>query len=258
MSKNILAKKRPEKRLLLSFRKRGGRGSSGRLTIRHRGGGAKKLYRMIDFGQTKINLPAKIIALEYDPYRTAFLMLLEYGDKERRYEVAPHGLKVGDEIMCSETAEIKPGNRLQLKNIPIGTMVYNIELEAGQGGKLVRGAGTAAKVMGQEGNFTHLEMPSGEIRKFSQRCFASVGQVSHPEKKFEIIGKAGRRRLMGWRPTVRGGAMNPPDHPHGGGEGKTPIGMKYAKTPWGKHAFGVKTRKRKKTNKYIIQRRKKK
>ena len=256
--KSILTKKEPEKRLLLSFKKRAGRARSGRITIRHRGGGVKRLYRIVDFGQGKIGIPAKVISLEYDPFRTAFLMLLEYQDGEKRYQIAPQNLKVGDEIICSETVEIRPGNRMKLKNIPIGTMVYNVELEPGKGGKMVRGAGTGAKVLALEANFAHLEMPSGEKRKVFRECFASIGQVSHPEKKFEIIGKAGRRRLKGWRPTVRGGAMIPPDHPHGGGEGKTPIGLKHPKTPWGKPALGVRTRKRKLTDKYIIQRRQKK
>jgi len=256
--KSILSKKEPEKKLLLSLKKQGGRGYSGRITVRHRGGGAKRLYRMIDFGQGKMGMSAKVIALEYDPFRTAFIMLLEYKDGERRYQIAPQDLKAGDEIICAEIAELRPGNRMKLKNIPVGTMVCNIEIEPGMGGKMVRGAGTGAKVLAQEGKFTHLEMPSKEIRKVFGECFASIGQVSHAEQRFEIIGKAGRNRLKGWRPTVRGGAMIPPDHPHGGGEGKTPIGLKYPKTPWGKPARGVKTRKRMLTDKYIIQRRKKK
>lgn len=253
-----LTKKEPEKKLLLSFKKKGGRGSSGRITVWHRGGGAKRLYRLVDFSQEKIGVPAKVIALEYDPFRTAFLMLLEYQDKERRYQIAPQNLKVGDEVICAEKTEIRSGNRMKLKNIPVGTMVYNIELEPGRGGKMVRGAGTGAKILAQEGRFTNLEMPSKEVRKVFSECFASIGQVSHPEQRFEVIGKAGRNRLKGWRPTVRGGAMIPPDHPHGGGEGKTPIGLKHPKTPWGKPAFGVKTRKRILTDKYIVQRRKKK
>ena len=256
--KNFLTKKEPEKRLLLALRKKGGRGSSGRITVRHHGGGVKKFYRIINFGQGKLGIPAKVVSLEYDPYRSAFLMLLEHSDGEKFYQIAPHDIKIGDEIICQEKAEIRLGNRLKLKNIAVGTLVYNIEIEPGQGGKMIRGAGTAARVLAQEGKFTHLEMPSGEIRKVSQECFASIGQVSHPEKRFEIIGKAGRARLKGWRPTVRGAAMIPPDHPHGGGEGKTPIGLKFPKTPWGKPAKGVQTRKRKWTNKYIIQRRKKK
>jgi len=259
MPKSILTKKEPEKRLLLFLKKKGGRASSGRITVWHRGGGVKRLYRMVDFAQKKIGIPAKVVALEYDPYRTAFLMLLEYDDGEKLYQIAPHDIKIGDKIICQEKTEIKLGNRTKLKNILVGTMVYNIEMEPGRGGKMVRGGGTGATVLAQEGKFTHLEMPSGEIRKISQECFASIGQISHPEKRFEIVGKAGRRRLKGWRPTVRGAAMIPPDHPHGGGEGKTPIGLKFPKTPWGKPARGVKTRRKKKwTNKYIIQRRKKK
>jgi len=256
--KNILTKKEPEKRLLLAFKKRAGRAKSGRITVRHRGGGVKRLYRIIDFGQEKLGIRAKVIALEYDPYRTAFIALLEYPDKEKRYQIAPQNLKVGDEIICAEKTEIKPGNRMKLKNIPVGTQVFNIEIEPGKGGKMVRGAGTAAKVIAQEEKLTHLEMPSGEIRKVFKECFASIGIVSHPEHRYEIIGKAGRVRLKGKRPAVRGIAMIPPAHPHGGGEGKAPIGLKYPKTPWGKPAFGVKTRKRRWTEKFIIQRRKKK
>ena len=251
----LLSKKEPEKRLLLALKKRAGRGVNGRITVRHRGGGVKRLYRLIDFGEEKIDIFGKVIALEYDPYRTAFVVLIEYQDGDKRYILAPKDLKVGDEIICSEITEIKIGNRMKLKNIPVGTQVYNIELEPGKGGKLAKGAGTSAKILAKE-DFCHLEMPSGEIRKVSKECFASIGQVSHQEKRFEKIGKAGRRRLKGWRPTVRGTVMNPCDHPHGGGEGKTPIGLKHPKTPWGKPAFGVKTRKRKWTDKLIIKRRK--
>ena len=256
-SKRILAKKEPEKRLLLALKRRAGRAHSGRITVRHRGGGVKRLYRIVDFGQEKLEIPAKVIALEYDPYRTAFLSLLEYQDGEKRYILAPKDLKVGDEIICAEKVETKIGNRIKLKNIPVGTQVFNVELEPGKGGKLAKGAGTAAKVLAQEAGMVHLTLPSGEIRKVSQECFATIGQVSHPEKRFQIIGKAGRVRLKGFRPTVRGTAMNPCDHPHGGGEGKTPIGLKGPKTPWGKPARGVKTRrKRKWTEKFIIKRRK--
>jgi len=255
-SKNILSKKEPEKRLLLALRKKAGRGAGGRITVRHRGRGVKKLYRIVDFGQEKINIPGKVIALEYDPNRTTYLALIEYQDKEKRYILAPANLKVGDIIICSEKTEIKTGNRIKLKNIYLGTSVFNVELEPGRGGKLLRSAGTSAKVLAQEEGFTHLEMPSGEIRKFSGDCFATIGQASHPEKKFEKIGKAGRKRLKGWKPTVRGAAMNPPDHPHGGGQGKSPIGLKYPKTPWGEPAFGVRTRKKKWTEKMIIKRRK--
>lgn len=227
----------------------------GRITVRHRGGGVKKLYRLVDFGQEKRG-PAKVTALEYDPYRTAFLMLLEYGEGEKRYQLAPHGINIGDEIVCGESAAVRIGNRMKLKNIPVGTLVYNVELIPGRGGQMARSAGAFTKVLAQEGKYTHLQMPSGEVRKVLQECFASIGQVSHPEKRFEIIGKAGRVRLKGRRPVVRGTAMNPVDHPHGGGEGRAPIGLKHPKTPWGKPALGVKTRKRKWTDKYLIKRRK--
>ena len=257
MNKSLLTKKEPERRLLLALKRRAGRARFGRITVRHRGGGVKRLYRIVDFGQEKLGIPTKVIALEYDPYRTAFLSLLEYQDGEKRYSLAPKDLKVGDEIICAEKVEIKIGNRIKLKNIPVGTQVFNIELEPGKGGRLAKGAGTAAKVLAQEAGMVHLTLPSGEIRKVSQECFATIGQVSHPEKRFQIIGKAGRTRLKGFRPTVRGAAMNPCDHPHGGGEGKTPIGLKYPKTPWGKPARGVKTRRKKKwTEKFIIKRRK--
>jgi large subunit ribosomal protein L2 len=239
----------------LSLKKRAGRSSSGRITVRHKGGGVKRLYRIIDFGEEKLEMPGKVIALEYDPNRTAFLALVEYQDKEKRYILSPKDLKIGDEIICAEKTEFQLGNRTKLKNIPIGTQVYNVELESGKGGKLARGAGASVKVVAQEGKFTHLEMPSKEIRKVYGDCFASLGQVSHPEHRFEIIGKAGRVRLKGKRPTVRGTAMNPPDHPHGGGEGRAPIGLKHPKTPWGKPALGVKTRKKKWTDKLIISRR---
>jgi len=258
MKQVLLTKKEPEKRLLKFIKKKAGRSSSGRITVRHKGGGVKRLYRIVDFGQGKIGMPAKVIALEYDPYRTAYIALLEYEDKERKYILAPQNLKIGDQIIIAEETDLLPGSRLKLKNIPIGTQVYNIEIEPGKGGKLARGAGTAANILAQEGKFTHLEMPSGEIRKVPQECFASVGVVSHPEHIYEDIGKAGRNRLKGKRPTVRGSAMNPPDHPHGGGEGRSPIGLKHPKTPWGKPALGVKTRKREWTNRFIIQRRKKK
>jgi len=240
------------------LKKRAGRGVSGRITVRHRGRGVKRLYRIIDFGQEKLGISAKVIALEYDPYRTAYLVLVEYQDGDRRYILAPYQLNVGDEIICNEAAEIKIGNRMKLKNIPVGTQVYNIELEPGKGGKMARSAGSTAKVLAREAGLTHLAMPSGEIRKVPQECFASIGQVSRPEHRFITIGKAGRVRLKGRRPQVRGTAMNPCDHPHGGGEGKTPIGLKYPKTPWGKPALGVKTRKKKWTDKYIVKRRSKK
>jgi len=255
--RSILTKKEPEKSLLLPLKKTGGRNQYGRITVRFRGGGVKRMYRIINFGEEKINIPGKVVALEYDPNRTAFIALVEYQDGTKGYILAPQGLKVGDEIICAEKAEIKVGNRMKLKYIPVGTEVHNIELVPGQKGKLVRAAGTSAKVLAHEGKYTHLKMPSGEIRKVNSECFASIGAVSNPEHRYVKLGKAGRARLKGRRPHVRGSAMNPVDHPHGGGEGRTGIGLKYPKTPWGKPALGVKTRKRKHTDKFIIQRRKK-
>jgi len=256
---SILTKKNPERKLLKPLKKKAGRSSSGRITVRHKGGGAKRLYRIIEFGQPKLDVKAKVIALEYDPNRTAFLALLEYPDGERKYIIAPHNLKVGTEIVFSEKAPLSLGNRMKLKNIPVGTVIHNVELEPGRGGKLVRGAGTGATVLAHENKFCHLKMPSTEIRKVPGECFASIGEVSCPEHRFVNVGKAGRSRHKGKRPTVRGSAMGAHDHPHGGGEGRAPIGLKHPKTPWGKPARGVKTRRKKKSsNKYIIKRRKKK
>ena len=257
---SLLTKKRAEKSLLKYVRRSVGRSkASGRITVRHKGGGVKRLYRIIEFSQTKMDAPAKVIALEYDPNRTAFIALIEYTDKVRQYIIAPQGLKIDDSIVFSEKAPLTPGNRIKLKNISVGTTVYNIELEPGRGGILVRSAGNGAQVLAQEHGFTNLKMPSGEVRKVKDECFASIGVVSNPENRFYRIGKAGKSRLKGRRPHVRGSAMNPVDHPHGGGEGRQPIGLKHPKTPWGKPALGVKTRYRKKwTNKYIISRRKKK
>lgn len=244
--------------MLLRLRQRAGRAGTGRITVRHKGGGVKKLYRLIDFGQDKINIKAKVTAIEYDPYRSSFIILLHHEDGGKRYQLAPQGLKVGDGVICQDKAELKTGNRLKLKNIPVGTSVYNIEINPGQGGKLVRGAGTAAKILAHEGKYTQLEMPSTEVRQVLQECFASVGVISRAEHIYARLGKAGRARHKGRRPAVRGTAMNPCDHPHGGGEGRSPIGMPHPKTPWGKPARGVKTRNRRWTNKYIIQRRRKK
>ncbi len=254
-----LTKKKAEKNLLKYVRRSVGRSSSsGRITVRHKGGGVKKLYRIIEFMETRMDAPAKVIATEYDPNRTAFIALIEYQDKQRKYIVAPQNLKIGDEIIFSDKAPLAPGNRMKLKNIPVGAAVYNIELEPGKGGKIVRSAGSSAQILAQEEGKINLKMPSTEIRIFSGECFASIGEVSNPENRFYRVGKAGKSRLKGRRPHVRGSAMNPVDHPHGGGEGRQPIGLKYPKTPWGKHALGVKTRKRKKwSNKLIIQRRKK-
>ncbi len=256
---SVLTKKEPEKSLLKWSKKRMGRAQDGRITVRHKGGGAKRLYRIIEFVQPKLNVAGKVMSLEYDPNRTSFIALINYPDNTKCYILAPQDLKAGDEVMCSEQAQLKPGNRIKLKNLPVGTMVYNIEAEPGRGGIMVRGAGTAAQVLAQEEKYTQLKMPSTEIRRIKRECFASIGVVSNPEHRFVNIGKAGRSRLMGIRPAVRGSAMNPVDHPHGGGEGRQPIGLKHPKTPWGKPALGFKTRKKKKaSNKLIIQRRQKK
>lgn len=254
----MLTRKEPEKRLLLTLPNRAGRNKTGEITVRHQGGGVKRRYRVVDFNQEKIDIPAKVISLEYDPYRTAFIMLLEYSDKTKFYRLAPEGIKVGDEVICKEKAEIKKGNRMRLENIPVGTEVSDIELMPGRGGKMVRSAGSAAKVLAHEDKYVNLEMPSREIRKVPGVCFATIGAVSNAEWRYIIIGKAGSSRRKGIRPSVRGSAMSPVDHPHGGGEGRAPIGLKYQKTPWGKPARGVKTRNpRKWTKKLIIQRRKK-
>ncbi len=253
----LTRKKKPEKSLLLALKRRAGRNSQGRITTRHQGAGVKKLYRLIDFTREKLNVPAKVAAVEYDPYRAAFIALVKYQDGEKKYIIAPHGLKKDDEIIAGEKTEIRVGNRMKLKNIPIGTAVYNIEIEPGRGGKLARGAGTSAKVLALEGGYSHLKLSSTEIKRVREDCFASIGMVSNPEHVFVKIGKAGRSRRKGRRPTVRGSAMVPADHPHGGGEGRAPIGMPGPKTPWGKPARGVKTRKKKWTDKLIIKRRQK-
>ncbi len=257
---SLLTKKRAQKSLVKYVRRSVGRSkATGRITVRHKGGGVKKLYRIIEFSQTKMDAPAIVIALEYDPNRTGFIALIEYADKVRQYIIAPQGLKVGDSVLFSENAPSKSGNRLKLKNISVGTNVYNIELEPGRGGILVRSAGNSAQVLAHENGFCNLKMPSSEVRRIKDECFATIGAVSNPENRFYRVGKAGKSRLKGRRPHVRGSAMNPVDHPHGGGEGRQPIGLKHPKTPWGLPALGVKTRYKKKwTNKYIISRRKKK
>ncbi|MDD5589842.1 MAG: 50S ribosomal protein L2 [Candidatus Portnoybacteria bacterium] len=257
--RKILAKKEPERSLISPMFRNVGRSSvSGRITTRHKGGGHKRLYRLIDFKRDKFDVPAKVVAIEYDPNRSSFIALLNYADGEKSYIVAANGLKIGDEILTGQNVPAKIGNRLPLKNILVGTGVHDIELNPGNGGKIVRSAGSSAQVLANEGGWTHLKMPSGEIRIVSEKCFATIGQVSNPEHGIEIMGKAGRSRWMGIRPRVRGSAMNPPDHPHGGGEGRAPIGLRRGpKTPWGKQALGVKTRKRKKwSNRFIVKRRK--
>jgi len=247
------------KQLLRRIKTTGGRSkNTGRITVRHRGGGTRRLWRVIDFGQEHLGIKGKISTIEYDPNRNAFIALIEYENNEKGYIVVPSDVKVGEEILCDEKTEVKVGNRMKLKNIPAGTTVYNIELEPGRGGKMVRSAGTAAQVSAQEGKYTHIVLPSSEARKVLQEAFASIGSVSNPEFRYKRIKNAGSVRNKGRRPRVRGVAMNPVDHPHGGGEGRSGIGMKHPKTPWGKPALGVKTRKKKWTDKLIVERRKNK
>ncbi|NLN07098.1 MAG: 50S ribosomal protein L2 [Firmicutes bacterium] len=254
-----ITKKEPEKSLLEPLRKKAGRNAQGRITVRHRGGGHKRKYRIIDFKRNKDGIPAKVAAIEYDPNRSANIALLHYADGEKRYILAPVGVTAGTEIMSGENADIKPGNALPLKNIPVGTLIHNIELKKGKGGQLVRSAGAAAQLMAKEGKYAHVRLPSGEVRLISQECKATIGQVGNVEHENITIGKAGRSRWLGIRPTVRGSVMNPVDHPHGGGEGKAPIGRKSPVTPWGKPTLGFKTRKKnKKSDQYIVKRRKEK
>ena len=251
-----ITKFEPEKNLIIFKKEMAGR-SNGKITVRRRGAGVKRFIRIVDFLQDKLDQPAKIIAIEYDPNRGPRIALIEYADKERRYILAPLGLKVGDEVLSSEKKiEVKTGNRLPLEYIPTGVMVHSIELAAGRGGKMVRGAGLSAQLMAIEGEYAIVRLPSGEMRTVAKNCRASIGQIGNPDRRLIRWGKAGRMRLRGIRPHVRGKAMNPVDHPHGGGEGKHPIGLKYPKNVWGKPALGVKTRKRNKwSNKFIIQRR---
>lgn len=253
----VLSANKPLKKLLKRLPENAGRNFQGRITVRHQSGGVKRLYRLIDFKQDKLDIPAKIESLEYDPYRTAFIALILYKDGERRYILASKNMKVGDEIIVSENAALKDGNRLKLKNIPIGYLIHNIELQKNKGGQLARSAGSYAEVLAQENGFTNLKLSSGEIRRVSWDNFASLGQVSNPDHNLVVIGKAGRSRLKGVRPTVRGSAMNPRDHPYGGGEGRAKRGTKRPKTKWGKTTGGHKTRKKHKwSNTLIIKRRK--
>jgi large subunit ribosomal protein L2 len=248
-----ITKTKPEKSLVKGLKKMGGRNNVGKLTIRHQGGGNKQLYRMVDFKQTdKLNIPAKITAIEYDPNRTCFIMLVNYADGEKRYHIAPDQIAVGETIITKEKAKVKTGNRLALKYIPSAYPVHNIELTKGQGGQLVRSAGSKAFVMAIEGDFAQIQMPSGEIRLVDKNCYASVGVVSNIDHSNIKTGKAGRNRHRGIRPTVRGKAMNPIDHPHGGGEGNQPIGLPQPRTPWGMPALGLKTRKRKYSDRMIV------
>ncbi|WP_280772129.1 50S ribosomal protein L2 [Salipaludibacillus daqingensis] len=249
---------KPEKSLLAPLHGRGGRNNQGRLTVRHQGGGHKRQYRMIDFKRNKDGIPGRVATIEYDPNRSANIALINYADGEKRYILAPKNLKVGTEIMSGKDADIKIGNALQLKDIPVGTIVHNVELRPGKGGQLVRSAGAEAQVLGKEGNYVLVRLRSGETRLILATCRASIGQVGNVEHELVNIGKAGRSRWLGKRPTVRGSVMNPNDHPHGGGEGKAPIGRKSPMSPWGKPTLGYKTRKKNKdTDKYIVRRRKK-
>lgn len=252
-----ITKKEPEKSLLAPINKSGGRNSYGRITVRHRGGGTKQKYRVIDFKRDKDGIPAKVAAIEYDPNRSANIALLHYVDGEKRYILAPVDLKVGDMVMSGETADIRVGNALPLANIPLGSVIHNIELKPGKGGQLVRSAGNMAQLMAREGKYAQVRLPSGEVRMVSINCKATIGQVGNVDHENITIGKAGRKRWMGRRPHVRGLAMNPSDHPHGGGEGKSPIGMPSPVTPWGKPTLGYKTRKkRKQSSKFIVKARK--
>ena len=254
-----LSKVKPERSLLASKKKHAGRNSYGRITVRHRGGGNRKKYRIIDFKRTKVDIPAEVMTLEYDPNRSAFIALIQYTDGVKSYIIAPQGLKVGDTVIAGEGADIKPGNALPLSAIPNGTVIHNVELYPGRGGQLARSAGNSAQLMAKEGKLALLRLPSGEMRNVPMKCMATVGAVSNPDHGNIMIGKAGRKRHMGIRPTVRGSVMNPCDHPHGGGEGKSPIGRPGPVTPWGKPALGYKTRKKKKaSNKMIVKRRGKK
>ena len=251
-----LSKVAPERSLLVSLKKNSGRNSYGRITVRHRGGGVRRKYRIIDFKRDKFDIPATVASIEYDPNRSAFIALLQYEDGEKRYILQPAGLKVGDTVLAGASADIKPGNALPLTNIPVGTVVHNVELYPGRGGQLARAAGNSAQLMAKEGVYALLRLPSGELRNVPANCMATVGQVGNTDHENVKVGKAGRKRHMGWRPTVRGSVMNPCDHPHGGGEGKSPIGRPGPVTPWGKPALGYKTRNTKKSSdKLIVKRR---
>ncbi|MEG1656256.1 MAG: 50S ribosomal protein L2 [Christensenellaceae bacterium] len=247
---------KPEKSLLVTLKKSGGRNVHGRITVRHVGGGAKRKYRIIDFKRDKDGVPAKVATIEYDPNRSANIALLQYSDGEKRYIIAPVGLKVGDAIVSGDTADIKPGNSMMLSNIPVGTMIHNIEVKPGKGAQLVRSAGNAAQLMAKEGRYAQVRLPSGEVRMILVNAKATIGQVGNVDQENINIGKAGRKRHLGVRPTVRGSVMNPCDHPHGGGEGKAPIGRSGPVTPWGKPTLGYKTRKKKNaSDKFIVKRR---
>ena len=251
-----ITKFEPERSLLAKKKKNAGRNSYGRITVRHRGGGNRKKYRIIDFKRNKDGIAATVIGIEYDPNRSANIALLQYEDGTKAYILAPQGLKDGDKVLSGQGADIKPGNALEIKDIPVGTLIHNIELYPGKGGQLVRSAGVSAQLMAKEGDYAQVRLPSGEVRMIRLNCKATIGVIGNEQHENISIGKAGRKRHMGWRPTVRGVVMNPNDHPHGGGEGKSPIGRPAPVTPWGKPALGLKTRKKKnKTNKFIVKRR---
>lgn len=251
-----LSKVAPEKSLLEPLKKHSGRNNMGRITVRHRGGGNRNKYRIIDFKRNKVDMNANVLTLEYDPNRSAYIALIQYEDGEKRYIVAPHGLKVGDVVCSGANADIKPGNALPMSSIPVGTFIHNIEMYPGKGAQLVRSAGNTAQLMAKEGDYALVRLPSGELRKVPVVCFATVGQVSNIDHENVKIGKAGKTRHLGIRPTVRGSVMNPNDHPHGGGEGKSPVGRPGPVTPWGKPALGYKTRKKhNRSDKYIVRRR---
>jgi large subunit ribosomal protein L2 len=253
-----ITKSKPERSLLISLRKSGGRNAQGRVTVRHRGGGHRRYIRLVDFKRDKHNIPAKVAAIEYDPNRTARLALLHYADGEKRYILAPMDIKVGDTVLSGAEVEIRPGNALPISNIPVGTLIHNIEIKEGRGGQMVRSAGGAAQLLAKEGDFAQIRMPSGEVRLIRQVCYATIGQIGNLDHGNVKYGKAGRKRHLGIRPTVRGSAMTPRDHPHGGGEGRQSIGLPGPKTPWGKPTLGYKTRHNKKTDQYIVRRRSKK
>ena len=252
-----ITKKTPERSLIIPLRKSGGRNAHGRVTVRHRGGGHKRFIRIIDFKRDKLGVPARVAAIEYDPNRTARLALLFYVDGAKRYIIAPLGVKVNDVLVSGPDAEVKVGNALPIANIPVGTMVHNIEMKEGKGAQMVRSAGASAQVLAREGDYAQIRLPSGEVRLIRQACYATIGQVGNVDHSNIKLGKAGRKRHMGIRPTVRGSAMNPNDHPHGGGEGRQPIGMPSPKSPWGIPTLGHKTRRNKDTDKYIVRRRNK-
>ena len=251
----VITTSTPEKSLLVTVKKNSGRNNQGKITVRHQGGGVKRKYRIIDFKRNKLNVPGKVASIEYDPNRTANIALINYADGEKRYIIAPKGLEVGATVESGEKADIKVGNALPIMSIPVGTMIHNIELRPGKGGELARSAGSSAQILGREGNYVMIRLSSGEQRKVLGTCYATIGVVGNEDSSLVKVGKAGRKRHMGIRPTVRGSVMNPNDHPHGGGEGRAPIGRKAPMTPWGKPALGLKTRKKKQSDKFIVRRR---